>query len=346
MVNSRSDFPSRRSLYSLLDFDFSITDWRDAFRAALVTAIVATIPVVQGHPELAVPLSIGAVFAAVSEAGQPFGTRWRTMLWTTAALMGAAFLGQSLSDSTLLAILVTAPVAFLAGSIGSFGKRAAVGGLLALVLFSIYVGVPVPLQDAPTTALLVGLGGFLQTVATLGVGLARHQHRHQQSTDESATFRWQRKFVVHGVRLAAVMVIATSISESVSLPHPYWLPMSVAWMSRPDRDGTVDRVLHRLTGTIVGLFITGGLALTFGPGTVGFLAISLIGAGIAIAFIWANYAMAVTGVTMWIVAIFAMVGDPVVSTMGIRLGATICAAALVLVGTWLPQILRRSSPPS
>jgi len=94
------------------------------------------------------------------------------------------------------------------------------------------------------------------------------------------------------------------------------------------------------------LFITGGLALTFGPGTVGFLAISLIGAGIAIAFIWANYAMAVTGVTMWIVAIFAMVGDPVVSTMGIRLGATIGAAALVLVGTWLPQLLRRSSPPS
>jgi hypothetical protein len=49
---------------------------------------------------------------------------------------------------------------------------------------------------------------------------------------------------------------------------------------------------------------------------------------------------------MWIVAIFAIVGDPVVSTMGIRLGATIGAAALVLVGTWLPQILQRSSPPS
>jgi hypothetical protein len=33
-----------------------------------------------------IPLSIGAVFAAVAEAGQPFGKQWRTMLGATAAL--------------------------------------------------------------------------------------------------------------------------------------------------------------------------------------------------------------------------------------------------------------------
>lgn len=339
MNDSRAS--SQRSLSSLIAFDFSTSDWRDATRGALVTATVALIPVVQGRPDLAVPLSIGAVFAAVSEAGQPFGSRWRTMLWTTAALMGAAFLGQSLSESTLLAIVVTAPVAFLAGSIGSFGRRAAVGGLLTLVLFSIYVGVPVPLQDAPSTALLVGLGGFVQTVATVAMGLARHQHRQQQPDNSGNTQRWQRIFVVHGVRLAVVMVIATSISESLSLPHPYWLPMSVAWMSRPDRDGTVDRVLHRLTGTVVGLLITAALSVAFNPSTLGFLAISLIGAAVAISFIWVNYAVAVAGVTMWIIAIFAMVGDPVVSTMDMRFVATVAAAILVLAGALVPVAVDR-----
>jgi uncharacterized membrane protein YccC len=137
------------------------------------------------------------------------------------------------------------------------------------------------------------------------------------------------------------MVIATSISESLSLPHPYWLPMSVAWMSRPDRDGTVDRVLHRLTGTVVGLLITAALSVAFNPSTLGFLAISLIGAAVAISFIWVNYAVAVAGVTMWIIAIFAMVGDPVVSTMDMRFVATVAAAILVLAGALVPVAVDR-----
>ncbi len=331
--------PSQPRLSSLKSFDFSTTDWRDSLRGALVTAIVTAIPVLNGDPKLAIPLSIGAVFAAVSEAGQPFGSRWKTMLWTTAGLMAAAFLGQSLSDLTLLAIIVTAPVAFLTGVIGARGRRAAVGGLLALVIFSIYVGIPVPLQDAPTTVLLVGLGGVTQTIVTIAMGVLRGQHREPSSVEPKKS-GWNRPFVIHGIRLAIVMVIATAISENISLPHPYWLPMSVAWMSKPDTDGTVDRVMHRLAGTVLGLTAMGIIDVIFRP-SGGYLVVSLIGAAITIAFIWVNYAVAVTGVTVWIVAIFAMVGDPVSSTIDLRLLATVAAAALVLAGAFVPTLLHR-----
>lgn len=333
---------SRNRLGSLVAFDFSGADWRDSLRGALVTAALASVPVANGDAALAIPLSIGAVFAAVSEAGQPFGSRWRTMLWTTAALMGGAFLGQTLSDWALLAIVITAPVAFLAGVIGSHGRRMAVGGLLTLVIFSIYVGVPVPLQDARTTALLVGLGGLAQTIVTVLSGILRGQHKHPFTTelDEHIWRRgWERTFVAHGARLAVVMTIATAVSESVSLPHPYWLPMSVAWMSKPDTNGTVDRVLHRVVGTLLGLAVVSLDAIAFDPNEQGYLVLSVLGAAITIAFIWVNYAIAVTGVTMWIVAIFAMVGDPVVSTMDMRLVATLAAALLVLLASWLSNRL-------
>ena len=330
----------RKRLTSLRTFNFSTTDWHDSLRGALVTAVVAIIPVISGEPKFAIPLSIGAVFAAVSEAGQPFGSRWKTMLWTTAGLMGAAFLGQAISDWTLVAIIVTAPMAFASGLVGALGRRAAVGGLLALVIFSIYVGIPVPLQDAPTTALLVGLGGLAQTAATVVMGLARGQHQ-QAVVVESTQSLWRWPFVIHGVRLAIVMVIATAISESMSLPHPYWLPMSVAWMSKPDTDGTVDRVMHRLAGTALGLAIVGVIEVLFTPTANGYLAISLVGAAITISFIWVNYAIAVTGVTTWIVALFAFVGDPVVSTMGARLLATAAAAALVLISALGPTAITR-----
>jgi uncharacterized membrane protein YccC len=135
------------------------------------------------------------------------------------------------------------------------------------------------------------------------------------------------------------MAIATTISESLTVPHPYWLPMSVAWMSKPDLSGTVVRVLHRLVGTVLGLVIAYLVVILFRPSGNGFLPLALLGVALAIAFIWSNYAVAVTGVTLWVVSLFAMIGDPVVSTMDARLLATAAAAGLVLIAAWAPNEL-------
>ena len=333
---------TRSKIASLIAFDFSHADWPDAVRGTVVAAAVTTIPVLAGAPEKAIPLSIGATFIAISEAGEAFGRRWRTMLWTTAALMVAVGLGSALSNAYVLAILVTGIIAFLCGAVGFLGPRFAVGGLLALVLFAIYVGVPVPLDDALTSVALVGLGGLTQAAATIAMSLLRGKHRlprPEKIKIPPLTDLWRadHTFLAHGIRLAIVMVIATTISESSSMPHPYWLPMSVAWMSKPDRDGTVVRVLHRMVGTAVGLLVTFLAVVAFRPSGGEFLPLAVIGVALAIAFIWANYAIAVTGVTIWVVSLFAMVGDPVVATMDARLLATAGAAVLVLLASWLSE---------
>jgi len=116
----------------------------------------------------------------------------------------------------------------------------------------------------------------------------------------------------------------------------------VAWMSKPDHDGTIDRVLHRLVGTVMGLLATAAIVFAVQPDDTGFLVLSLAGAAIAIAFIWANYAVAVAGVTIWVVSLFGMVGDPVVTTVDIRLLATVAAAVLVIAAVWLiPSLNQR-----
>lgn len=161
----------------------------------------------------------------------------------------------------------------------------------------------------------------------------------------------QHTFLAHGIRLAILMTIATTISESLSVPHPYWLPMTVAWMTKPDHDGTVVRVLHRIVGTVIGLLVTFTAVIAFRPSAGQFLPLAIIGVAIAIAFIWANYAVAVAGVTIWVVSLFAMVGDPVVTTMDARLLATLAAGVMVLAATWITDWLigktatARSLPP-
>lgn len=336
-------------LGSLLEFDLARLDWRDALRGSIVTAGIMAVPIAMGDPKAAIPLSIGAVFTAIAEAGYPLGRRWRIMLWTTLWLMIASGGGSLISDLPIIAVLVTVPVAFICGAAGFAGARPALVGLLSLVVFAIYVGLPVPLDDAPTTAALLGLGGVIQTIVCVVVSLFTLRRRNgtslwehlraAQDTDRSRPqladlFGSGKPFLAHATRLTVVMVIATAISESTPIPHQYWLPMSVAWMSKPDREGTVVRVIHRLAGTILGLAVIGLIVVALHPTTTGFAIISVIGAAVTIAFIWVNYAAAVTGVTVWVMGLFAMVGDPVIETMGLRLLATIAAAALVLIASW------------
>ena len=201
---------------------------------------------------------------------------------------------------------------------------------------------PVPVQDAGATVLLIGLGGFAQTIDAVAMGIARGQHRGTWTIARWSS-GWDRTFILHGVRLAIVMVIATAISEAASLPHPYWLPMTVAFMCRPDRDGTVDRVIHRLAGTCVGLVIMCAFDVALSPSAGVFLIVSLLGATIFVAFIRVNYAVAVIGMTIWIVGVLGAVGDPVASTMDLRLLATAMAAVLVLAAFFVPPRLARQS---
>jgi uncharacterized membrane protein YccC len=324
-------------------------DWLDAVRGTLVTAVLVTLPIMFAHPNYAIPLSIGAVFAAISEAGQPYGDRWRTMLFTTLGMMFTTYIGSLLSDTTWLAVIFTAPVAFVSAYVGIFGKRAAVGGLLSLIVFTIYVGTPVPIDDARMHALLMGIGGFAQTIVTLFTGWALGQHR--QKNDKPPPIPLAQRFddtamFTHAFRLMLLLSIATAISENISMPHPYWLPMSIAWMSKLGRYETFVRVAHRVIGTVLGILLAVATVLYIPPDAFGFPLFTLIGVFFVIAFIWVNYAIAVAGVTMWIILLLGIVGDPIIPTVHIRLLATFVAAIFVIGGVLLIKDVIRSSQSS
>jgi uncharacterized membrane protein YccC len=325
---------------SLVQFDFSRAEWADAIRGSSVASVLLVALVVTGHSDLVLPVSMGAVFSAVAEAGLPFGRRWRTMLWTTLWLMVAMTIATAISDSILLTILVTAPVALVCGAVGYLGPRAAVTGMLSLVVFAAYAGIPMQVQSAPREALLLGLGGLIQTLAFLIMGVIRHRgklpplvpvHHPRLKTLGGE----QQAFLRHGIRLAILMVIATTISEFWTIPHAYWLPVTVAWMTKPDRDGTVTRVFQRVVGTAFGVVSIGVGAWLVGTGVPFYVVFAVIGSVIAIAFIWVNYDVGVSGMTMWILCMAGLLGDPLDEDLLLRIGLTAAAALLVYLGTFL-----------
>jgi uncharacterized membrane protein YccC len=64
-------------------------------------------------------------------------------------------------------------------------------------------------------------------------------------TFESVTFR-------HAIRLGGAAAIATAIAEAVHLPRGYWVVVTVLVVLKPNFGGTIERVIQRIGGTVVG----------------------------------------------------------------------------------------------
>jgi uncharacterized membrane protein YccC len=88
-------------------------------------------------------------------------------------------------------------------------------------------------------------------------------------TFESVTFR-------HAIRLGAATAIATAIAEAVHLPRGYWVVVTVLVVLKPNFGGTIERVIQRIGGTIVGGVIAMLITIFIPNETMLFLCVALL----------------------------------------------------------------------
>lgn len=312
-------------------------------RCGLVFGALASCFMVAGRPANVAPIALACVFVAFAETGEEIGRRWRTMAWVTLWLMVAAAGGILLSETPWLGLVASAAVALVCGVAGVAGPRAGLGGLLTLVTFIIFLGAPQLPSAAVDNALLVGLGGMVVIMVTVGRHLLRDRGAWRTSLTPVPGL-WARirprlnldePFVRHGVRLAVLIAVATYLSQAWDVEHGFWLPMTVAWVTKPDPDGTVSRVAGRLVGTVSGLAVCALLLMVFHVS--GYLAIAICAVSIVVivAFVAANYAIAVLAITVLVVVLFSVQGDPVTSEIDVRLVATVLATLMAIGASYI-----------
>ena len=151
---------------------------------------------------------------------------------------------------------------------------------------------------------------------------------------------WNRSDPVfeHAARLMIAFGLANAFAVISEIPHAFWFPMTVAWVTKPDLSGTVTRVFMRVLGTILGLVIVGILAFTLDltPWTdYGMVACVAVAAFIAIAYIWANYPVAVVGITMYVLCFEHLAGSDIKTDLFARLVFTVMAGVWVLIIAFL-----------
>lgn len=316
--------------------------WWGAARTMLVVSVLVLICVLTGHPSASLPLAVGGLFGGLADAGEVVGRRWRTILWATFWFMIATGLGGLGSNSIWIGLLFTIIVSLVAGMAGALGARAALVGVLALVSFVIFEGAPLSDRTIAQDVLSMGIGGVCIMVVTVIPHLFDPRIWHRRDAPVATVrerlrgqFTLRNDYVRHAVRLTVIMSLAVYVSDLTTFPHDYWVPMTIAWVAKPDRDGTATRIVARISGTIAGVLLA---ALLIEPLDTDQPIIAIVvgcAAGLAVGFVLANYAVAVIGVTMLVVGLFTFDGDPVGQTIVLRIILTCIAGVMAFLASYL-----------
>jgi len=149
-----------------------------------------------------------------------------------------------------------------------------------------------------------------------------------------AHLAWSDPVAEHALRLAIAFGGATLATVIVDVSHAYWVPLTVAWIAKPDLANTVSRVSMRILGTMAGLvLVTVTLALVRdlpGEAVLLCLAVGMTGA-LALAYLNANYPLAVLGITGFVLLVEHLTGDGARYDIVARLLATALAGVWVLL---------------
>jgi uncharacterized membrane protein YccC len=140
--------------------------------------------------------------------------------------------------------------------------------------------------------------------------------------------------VEHALRLTIAFGGATIATVVIDLPHAYWLPLTVAWIAKPDLSNTVSRVAMRIVGTMAGLVLVTAILIIAralpGEAVILCVVVGLTGAT-ALAYLNANYPLAVIGITGFVLLIEHVSGDGERYDIIARLIATTLAGVWVLL---------------
>ena len=149
-----------------------------------------------------------------------------------------------------------------------------------------------------------------------------------------AHLHWSDAVSEHALRLTIAFGGATLASVIIDVPHAYWLPLTVAWIAKPDLANTVSRVTMRIAGTMVGLILVSAILVIAGelPGEAIILTVTVGFTGaLVLAYLNANYPLAVIGITGFVILVEHVSGEGETDDIIARLLITALAGLWVLL---------------
>ena len=292
-------------------------------------------------------IATGALLAGFPGLDAPAGPRaaWQAV---SAPLIGlAAALGILSSQSAPAAVVAMGLLGAGAGYCFAVSLRLAILGLSVALALMIGQGLFLAPSDAWPALLYGTAGGILQAAWSLAVWLLADR----AADDEEEASGWSTAAAVaalranlslrspsfrHGLRFGAALAAGVALYRLLGMTvHGFWIPLTILFVMRPERDETYRRLVLRALGTVLGLLVATSIAEAF-PGEDLLIGVVLaVAAALTYGLLTVQYALFTAAITTYVVLLTVTVGESALEAAGQRatgtaLGIAIAFAAFVL----------------
>ena len=143
----------------------------------------------------------------------------------------------------------------------------------------------------------------------------------------------------HALRLAVCIGAGVALGRGMGLVRPYWIPMTIAIVLKPDFSSTFSRGALRAAGTYAGLIVATGLFHVISPTRGEQIALLAAFTFLCRCFGPANYGIltaAVSGLVVLLIALTGVAPQPVIAARALNstLGGLLALAAYTVWPTW------------
>ena len=143
----------------------------------------------------------------------------------------------------------------------------------------------------------------------------------------------------HALRLASCIAIGVAVGRGLGLLRPYWIPMTIAIVLKPDFSTTFSRGVLRLAGTYVGLLVATGLFHLMSPPVAMQIALLALFTFLCRCFGPANYGLLTAAVSALVVLLIALTGVAPQQVIAARawnttFGGLLALLAYIVWPTW------------
>ena len=312
-------------------------------RGALIAVPVAAALIVEigfGAPTKGA-IATGAMFAGFAGLDAPAGPRaaWQAAAAPMIGVM-AAF-GVLSSQTAPTAVLALALVGALAGYCFSYSLRLAIFGLVGGLTLLVSQGLLLTADEALPALLWGTVGGLTQVLWSLvvWVAVARRERGEPTGWDAGAAavafasnFTLRSENMRHAIRLAVSLAAGVTVYRVFDMDnHGFWIPLTILFVMRPDRDETYLRLALRVIGTVVGLALATSLTVTFGAEEAIVVVVLSVATAFAFGLLTINYALFTTAITVYVVVLTDTLGEPTWEADKLRLIGTLVGLAITFL---------------
>jgi uncharacterized membrane protein YgaE (UPF0421/DUF939 family) len=286
---------------------------------------IATGALVNGFPGMDAPARARAGWQAAS-----------------APLIGiAAALGILSSQAGPTAVLALGLMGLLAGYAFCVSLRLAIVGLSVTLAMLIAQGLFLPAGDAGPALLYGTLGGLTQVAWSLIVWLATDRAADEPEKAWSgrgavaalrSNLSLESQSARHALRFGAALAAGVAAYRLLGLDqHGFWIPLTILFVMRPERDETDHRLILRAIGTVLGLVIATAVAEAFAGQDLVLAAVLTVAAAFSFGLLTVQYALFTTAITTYVVLMSSTLGEAAFRAAGQRATGTALGIAIAFL---------------